>query len=308
MNDRRHELQQNDLAHYLDRINRVIEPHSKLIAVVVGGLIVAGLAWMLYNGEQSSKRSFSTFELIEAMNGQDTEVLAGVSEKFPGTVAAEWAKLYQANQFLSDGVDALFADRDNAATLLGDAKTAYENALAGSNDPLLLSRGHFGLARTHESLGELDEAIEQYKKTIAVGESDEMIEKSEERIATLGKPGTKDFLAWFADQDFSPADPSLPPSLPGSASLPDLPDLDLPDLDLPDLDLPNLNLPGGENSEVMESDLGLELPADDDDAMPADDKAKPADETEAVEEGVAKKLAKKLAKMQKAEGETDGAE
>ncbi|TWU47726.1 YfgM family protein [Rubripirellula reticaptiva] len=253
MNDRRHELQQNDLAIYLDRINKVIEPHSKVIAVVIGGLIVAGLAWMLYNGEQTSKRSYSTFELIEAMNSNDTEILAGVSEKFPGTLASEWAKLYQANQFLTEGVDALFADRDNAVTLLGDAKKAYENALVGATDPLLISRGHFGLARAHESLGELDEAIAQYKETIAVGESDEMTEKAEERIAALGKPGTKSFLAWFADQDFSPSDPSLPPSLPGSASLPDLPDLDLPDL----------NLPGGENSTVMESDEGLELPADD---------------------------------------------
>ncbi|QDT06374.1 hypothetical protein K227x_47830 [Rubripirellula lacrimiformis] len=253
MNDRRHELQQNDLAIWLHRVNQAIEPHSRLIAIVVGGLIVAGIGWMLYTSQQTGQRSDATLNLIEAMNSPDTEVLESVSQDFAGTLAAEWAKIYQANQFLSDGVDSLFTDRDNAVTLLEDAKIAYENALAGSKDPLLLSRGHFGLARAHESLGELDEAIEEYKKTIGIGESKQMTEICEDRIADLGKPGTKDFLAWFADQDFSPADPSLPPALPGSSALPDLPDLDLPDL----------NLPGGGNSDVMEAEDGLELPADD---------------------------------------------
>ncbi|TWU60129.1 hypothetical protein Poly51_04030 [Rubripirellula tenax] len=278
MNDRRHELQQNDLAIYLDRINRFIEPHSKMIAVVVGGLIVAGLAWMLYNSEQTSKRSYSTFELMEAMNGKDTEVLADVSEKFPGTLAGEWAKIYEANQLLSDGVDALFTDRDNAKRLLDDAKVAYDESLVGSKDPLLMSRAHFGLARTYESLGELDKAIEQYRKTIGIAESDQMTEKAEERIAALEKPKTKEFLAWFADQDFSPADPSLPPSLPGSEALPDLPDLDLPDLDLP----------GGTNSDVMESDEGLDLPSDEDAATGVKAEAESdAAESEAAESDAA---------------------
>lgn len=275
MNDRRHELQQNDLAIYLGRINQAIEPYSKAIAVVVGGLVVAAIGWVLYSSQQTGQRSDATLNLIEAMDGQDTEILEGVSEQYGDTLPGQWAKLYQANQYLADGVDALFADRDNAVALLGDAKVAYEESLEGVTDALLISRAHFGMARTHESMGELDEAILEYKQVIAAAESDAMIEKANNRIAALEKPATKDFLAWFADQDFSPADPSLPPSLPGSESLPDLPDLELPSLDLP----------GGDNSQVMESDAGLSLPADDETAAtdePANEK--PANDEMALEE------------------------
>ncbi len=44
----------------------------------------------------------------------------------------------------------------------------------------------------------------------------------------LGKTDTKEFLTWFETQNFKPADPALPPTLPGGETLPDLPDLDLP--------------------------------------------------------------------------------
>ncbi len=219
MNDRRHELQQNDLAIYIGRINQAIEPYSKLIAVVVAALVLGALGWVFYSSQQTGQRSDATLNLIEAMNGGDAEVLEGVSVQYADTLPGQWAKLYQANQYLADGVDALFADRDNAIALLGDAKVAYEESLDGATDPLLISRAHFGLARTHESLGELDEAISEYKKVAAAAESDAMVEKANDRIVALGKPATKDFLAWFADQDFSPADPSLPPSLPGSEAL-----------------------------------------------------------------------------------------
>ncbi len=56
-------------------------------------------------------------------------------------------------------------------------------------------------------------------------------------------------------------------------------------MDLPDLELPSLDLPGGENSDVMESDAGLDLPADDVTAVPEAVKPEtPADEAEAVVE------------------------
>ena len=79
-----------------------------------------------------------------------------------------------------------------------------------------------------------------------------MVERAEERIAALKKPETREFIAWFSKQDFSPTnDPSLPPStLPGGSEIPGLPDLDL--------SLPALDLGGESTSETPEG--GLELP------------------------------------------------
>ncbi|MDA8743388.1 tetratricopeptide repeat protein [Rubripirellula amarantea] len=254
MNDRRHELQENELAVHIGRINQSIEPYSKLIAVVVGALFIAGIAWLFYSTQQTEQRSDATLELIQAADSGDPEVLATVSDTYPGTIAGNWARVYQGNEYLAQGIDALYKDRENAAQLLGDARNAFSNSLVNASDPLLLSRAHFGLARTAESLGELDEAVEQYKKTIAIGESEAMIEKAQSRIDSLAKADTKQFLAWFADQDFSPAEPSLPPSLPDANELPDLPDLSL--------DLPELDLPGGEDSDVMDKESEMDLPSD----------------------------------------------
>ena len=64
-----------------------------------------------------------------------------------------------------------------------------------------------------------------------------MVEVAQQRIASLSSDESKDFLAWFEQQDFAPADPSLPPSLPNDGALPDEPDMSLPGLDLGDLNL-----------------------------------------------------------------------
>ncbi|KAA1257773.1 hypothetical protein LF1_02630 [Rubripirellula obstinata] len=258
MNDRRHELEKNELAIQLERVNKTIEPFSRLIAVVVGILIVAAIGYLFYSTQQGERRSDATLGLLQASASGDPEALGQVSESYPGTLAANWARVYQGNEFLGQGIQALYNDRENAAQLLGDAKNSFSNALASETDPLLQSRAHFGLARVAESMGELDEAITQYEETIKVGESEAMIKKAQDRIDSLSSPATKTFLTWFADQDFSPAEPSLPPSLPGSGSLPDSPDMDLGPLQLED----TITLPGGEDSKVMEKDSELELPED----------------------------------------------
>ena len=55
-------------------------------------------------------------------------------------------------------------------------------------------------------------AIDSYQKVIDLNESEAMVERAEERIAALKKPETREFIAWFSKQDFSPTnDPSLPP-------------------------------------------------------------------------------------------------
>ena len=196
--------------------------------------------------------------MLQASAAGDAEALGQVSESYPETLAGSWARVYQGNEFLGQGINALYNDRENAVQLLSDAKNSFSNALAGQSDPLLRSRAHFGLARVAESMGELEEAVKQYEETIAVGESDAMVEKAQQRIDNLASPSTQQFLTWFADQDFSPAEASLPPALPDSDMLPDGPDLELEPLQLED----SINIPGGEDSDVMENESGMDLPND----------------------------------------------
>jgi hypothetical protein len=246
--ERRHQLEHNELAAWLAKVNKSIEPYSKLIAILVSVGIVALIGWSFMSTESLAKRSDATLQLIQAAAGGDAEILMQVSDTYPDTQAGNWARLYQGQQLLSQGIQALFRDRDQAEILLTDAQQALKSAVSSSNETLLVSRGHYGIAQACEALGDVDGAKTSYEQVVKVNESEAMVKRAEERIAALEKPQTQDFLAWFGEQDFSPPDPSLPPTLPGGNTLPEMPDLSLPTLDL-----------GGDSSTAT-PEGGLELP------------------------------------------------
>ena len=222
--ERQQELDQNIVAEGLVKFYKKIEPYSKLILAGIVLVVVAFLGLGLYTSGQTAKRSDATLQLL--MNNPE------VSSQFPGTVAAAWSLLNQGNQNLSLGVTALYQDRDEAETLLNQARDYFKDARGSSKDKILISRANLGVGLASESLGEIDDAIEAYERCKEANESEQMVEVAQSRIDALSLPANQDFLAWFAAQDFTPADPSLPPELPGASSLPDLPDLDLPDLSL----------------------------------------------------------------------------
>ena len=263
--ERRHELQQNDLAVYLGKINAVIEPHSKTIAVVLIAAFILALVVGYRATLKSEQQSASTLDLLQASTSRDAEELERVGKEYATTTAGEWAKLFQGLEFVSQGVEALYVDRQNAEELLNDATAVLEDAAASSNEKLLKSRAHLGIAQAAESLGDLKAAEEAYRQVIAINESEAMVEMSENRIATLSEPRTQEFMTWFAEQKFaSIAPPNADPSMPPSVDIPGLPDIDLPDLKL------------NSSEEVTPRDLegGLELPEDD---MPVEESGKAAD-------------------------------
>lgn len=230
--DRRHELKENELASIIDRINTSIEPYSKPIAVVVAVAFVGLLGWGFYSSVQAEHRSDATYQLLEGAVRGDSETLAAVAANYPDTPMAAWARVYQGSQKMGVGINALFTSRDEAEELLGEASSAYDEALTLSRDSLIQSRAHYGLARIAESLGKTDEAIAHYEATMDAGESEAMMNEAQQRITLLSKPAAKAFMTWFDEQDFTPADPSLPPALPADQMLPDLPDLDFPNLEM----------------------------------------------------------------------------
>ena len=276
------ELDDNVLANWLGKVNKSIEPHSKLIAIVVGALIFGGIVLGLASSQASGNRSDATYNLLMAQ--------ADLDQKYPGTPAASWSVLNRANQDLDAGIQSLYLNRSDAETLLSQCKVDFENAMSSSEDPLLKSRAQLGIALASESLGELDDAIQAYKSLISINESDAMNQKAQMRIDELSRPDTKEFIAWFEKQDFTPADPSLPPELPSGAELPDMP----PKLPPLSLSGSTTKISSGEDKMDLDAkDGGLELPeesdpkkevvADKSDATETPKKAAPEKVTEKAE-------------------------
>ncbi|MDG2224295.1 MAG: tetratricopeptide repeat protein, partial [Rubripirellula sp.] len=254
--ERRHELQQNDLAVYLNKIDKSIEPHKRSIVFAVAALFLALIAYGLYSSQQTGNRSSATLELMNGAGKRDAEALAGVNEDYPNTIAGQWAKLYQGQQYLSDGMQSLYQDREEAKGLFADAQSAFNKVLETGKDRLLVSRANLGIAQANEALGNLKDAITAYEAVAKAKESEAMIALANSRIETLKNPETEKFMAWFSDQDFSPADPSLPPTLPSGTSIPGIPDLDLPNL--------QSAMEGAAEERELEGGIGLPEVSDED--------------------------------------------
>ncbi len=258
--ERRHELQQNVLAQHLGGILKQIEPYTKWIAIAFAGLVVAVVGVSLLQSNTAMNSSDATLELLQNAGSGDPEALAAVSDRFAKTSAGTLARLYQADANLLQGVNSLFTDRELAEAQIGDALKAYRQVLDAAKDPLLESRAHFGIARAHESIADTDKAIESYRQVVALNESDAIVEAAQHRIDLLQKSETQEFLAWFEKQDFAPADPALPPSLPGANGLPDLPDLNFPDV--APMQFPGELKGGGEAQPAPPLSAEIEVPSE----------------------------------------------
>ncbi len=228
--ERRHDLQQNYLAQYVGNWIKLIEPHAKLIAVVFAVVVGVVVAFGLVQNSKTMARSDATLELLQNANGGDAEALATVGDRYASTIAGTMARLFEADTNLSAGITSLYADKEEGESKIEDALKAYREVTVSTQDRFLLSRAHLGIGHALESIGKAEDAIAAYRQAVAINESPALVAAAQQRIDLLQKPDTAEFLTWFAKQDFKPADPSLPPSLPDGKSLPALPDLDLPEI------------------------------------------------------------------------------
>ncbi len=290
--DRRHELQQNDLAAYLEQANKRIEPYSKQILVAILLVLAVLVAYSFYNSELEADSSMATMELIQNTNvpSQDSVVLDEINERYMETSAGKLAKLYEGIALISDGSRNIYDmdKREDAKTNLTDALAILETVAQNTTDTLIKSRAYLGIALANNILGNNADAIKAYEQVIAANESEAMVENATSRIESLGSPSSEEFAAWFQTADFTlTPEPNLDPSLPPVSGIPGMPglDLNLPGLTTP---TPGTSADGEANpleGEAAPRDLdgGLDLPADAEKAAPADaEKAAPAEAEKAA--------------------------
>ena len=272
--ERRHELQQNELAAYLEKVNKQIEPYSKPILGVVLVVMAVGIGWSFYSSEQEADSSFATLELIKATSAQmiDPEDLDTVNSEFPETSAGKLAKLYQGLALVNEGNDLIYEDTESATETLKEGIEVLTSVAEGNNDPLIKSRAYLGIALAQTTLGDTEAAVAAYEKVEKADESEAMVEYAANRIATLTSTATKEFSDWFKDTSFAVATPANPdPSLPPANGLPSI-DSFLPDLGTPSTDSDTKEKENPLTGEATPRDLdgGLDLPKVTDSAAPAD--------------------------------------
>ncbi len=268
--ERRHELEHNELADWLAGSIETVKPYVNtilgvLLAVVI---VVVGGTWWMQQSQAEMGESWDAFH--KALASNNPSELAFMAEDYPDTKAADWARVVAGNIHLDMGCNKLFINRADANLELHKAADLFDEVLEKSQQRVLLDRATYGLARTREAMGELDEAKSLYKKVTENWPDGPFAEIAANRLEKLQQPGTLAFYDRFAKFDPQPAFSNLP-GIPGAGPLFDDKSLLGPGPVFDPDSLPTLNL----EAMGVESD-DSEAESTESTEKPTEDAAKPA--------------------------------
>lgn len=216
--ERRHELEQNELADWLAHKIEAVKPYQNAILGGLLLLVVVLLAYGVYARSTQTKEAdgWNAFYAALAQTRSSPADFDVVAKQHSGTTAAQWANVMAADMYLGTGCDMLFRDKTTARVDLTEAQKRYEEVLASSNISMLRERATYGLARAVESQGvDLKEAIRRYEEVSTKWPNGAFAETSAQRAKDLSRQSTK----WMYDQ-FAKYEPAAEfedePGIPGS--------------------------------------------------------------------------------------------
>ncbi len=242
--ERRHDLQNNELASTLGTGIDKVQP---FVQYIVGGVVIAAVlavGWGVYTSFARKSAAAAWTEYYFTLNTGDAEAFKAIAADHPGSAAAIWAEQTAGDEYLADGIDALYKDRSQGIELLKKAISSYESVSSKTQNSELRTRAELGLAQAYESLGEIEKAKDLYQQVISAGLQPAITSVATSRVAFLNSQAGKDFYSWF--DKLKPA-PALPPKMPGDLSNPPTsPNLkfDAP-IDTKGLELPGTPAPAG---------------------------------------------------------------
>lgn len=258
MNQKKRELQQNELADTLETNLEKIKPHLPMIIGVSTIVILATIAiafWMYTRRSitESQWREYFVSSRFNDARGMDT-----VAEIFPDTTVGELALVNAGDADFAIGSNSLITNRDEYENKLKKAADRYKQVVEGASNqsPFAKMRATMALAYTYESLGKFSEAKALY---------DEIVENSPE--SPEGKFAAKCLVRindpevtaiYTAFNEWTP--PAQAPGVEGGTSLPARPDISMP------ADTPADPAPGDESGVEDGEDKSA-----DDDAMDESD-------------------------------------
>ena len=90
--ERRHELQQNELAGWVGKFIEDIRPYATMILGGVAVVVVGAMVWAYISGTQLAERQAGWSEFHAALASEDVDELLLVAKANEGTRAGYWAQ------------------------------------------------------------------------------------------------------------------------------------------------------------------------------------------------------------------------
>ena len=232
--ERRHELQNNELAAWLTVWIERIQPYLKTIfgVMILGLVIILGFTIVKNREQQAAAQAWSAY--FDAHDTRNAEDFVDVSQEFPQSSPGMWAMQSAGDIDLTNGAIQLFRDRDAGRDEIQNAAESYEKIATTTNDPMLKPRALFGWGQALEAIGELQAAQEKYTQVVTGAEKGGEFEGSvvaqlaSHRLEALKQPATQTWYSWFAEQKPIQSPLSNQGLFDNLPALPDEPDINLP--------------------------------------------------------------------------------
>jgi tetratricopeptide (TPR) repeat protein len=211
----RHELQTNQLALWIENAIEQMKPYARaIIGVLVALAIVLGVYAYLGMVERRTEAAASE-QLINAIDSPSPIELQNTMDSYRGTQPAVIAQLILAERMLDDGSNALFLNKQSGRESLFKAAEAFATVEKETRDSILRSWALYGLARSHESMGDLDRARGDYERLIKEYPEGSLTDAAKTHLNRIDQPTTKQFYDWFAKQEPRPPAAENLPGVPG---------------------------------------------------------------------------------------------
>jgi hypothetical protein len=211
----RHELQTNQLALWLETAVERLKPYARaIIGVLVAVAIV--LAVYAYLGMVERRTEMAAADqLIAALDSPGPRELQNTMDEYRGTQPATIAQLVLAERMLDDGTNALFSNRQAGRESLFKAAEAFATVEKESHDPMLRGWALYGLSRSHEAMGDLDRARDDFQRLVKEYPEGSLTDAARAHLNRLNQPAIKEFYDWFAKQEPRPPAAENEPGVPG---------------------------------------------------------------------------------------------
>jgi len=203
--ERRHELQHNLLLDWLKNSSETIKPYTNAIIGVLVLALVAFFAWSWWSKQSAADKAAGWTAFFDARTTDKPSDLQDVAERYAGDTVAHWSQTVAADMNLATGCQELFQNKALANQHLQEARDGYMTVLDQTSNPELRQRATYGLGQSYEAMagtrqsqGELESAIEQYKKLVAEWPNSVYAYLAQQRLKALERDETKEFYDAFA--------------------------------------------------------------------------------------------------------------
>jgi len=296
--ERRHELEQNQLAEWLGKSFETVRPYQNAILGVLLLAVVGGGAYVWWSRQSRDKAAEGWEGFYAALSSGDPAKFDTIIEQFPNTHVAHNAGVMAGDIYLIYGCNQLFVNKASANQELRKAVECYLTVLEQSKTAALRERATFGLARAREAMGDLKKSSQRYKEVTSNWPDGTFSEAAARRLEDLKRPETLSMYDKFAKFDPRPAYTNEP-GVPGQRvpfSLDSLPDDGpaFPPSTTFDMELEEKGPDDGKTSDSPQTPAGADestegqppqTPTETDDAAEGDAPETPAETADPPEDG-----------------------